>query len=56
MMEIMGAFRKFAVEPKSEIKVFKHKLLFKGIKIYAPVLKRKFGYLKMGHEIRALKY
>ena len=41
MTEIMGAFRKFAVEPRNEIKVFKHKLLFKGKKYLCKSIKKK---------------
>jgi len=39
MTEIMVAFRKFAVEPKNEIKV-KYKLLFKGIKYLCTSIKK----------------
>jgi hypothetical protein len=52
----MGAFRMFAVEPKNEIKVFKHKLLFKVIKYLCTNIKKKFGDTKIGHEIRTVKY
>jgi hypothetical protein len=41
MTEIMGAFRKFAVEPKNEIKVFKYKIIFKGIKYLCKSIKKK---------------
>jgi len=41
MTAILGAFRKFAVEPKNEIKLFKHKLLFKGIKYLCKSIKKK---------------
>jgi hypothetical protein len=52
----MGAFRMFAVDPKNEIKVFKHKLLFKVIKYFCTSIKKKLGDIKIGHEIRTVKY
>ena len=41
MTEIMGAFRKFAMERKNEMKGFEHyKLLFKGIKYFCTSIKK----------------